>query len=107
MDSVRTDHADLIRDLSKLIETVGMEHLSDFFFDNVDETKGGVASRAANQLATTAEQLTAIDEVERWISENVADAGIEPNVVCLIWGYGAEQAKRDIEVALSRESPKS
>lgn len=101
LDNTKALYADLVATLTSEVEEVGMDSLDDYFMDVIDETRGHIASKAANKLEGAADQENAISQVENWFSDNISDQGAEIAVVCAIWGYGPERAPDEIRVEIA------
>jgi len=94
-------YSDLVEALTSEVDAVGFDKLEDYFLDVIDKARGHVASKAANQLDSSADQQAAITQVESWFSENVSNEGSEIAVLCAIWGYSNVQAAGDIRDAIA------
>lgn len=78
-------HGKFIAEVVAEVDAVGMDALSDFFYDIADEVKEGLGADASNFFESEAEQEDAIGEVEQWVADNVSNAGAEANVLAAIW----------------------
>lgn len=96
LDRIRVDHAALIADLVMEVALAGDDATSDFFFDASDSTKSHLGMEAANAIEDEDGQEEAISLVEKWVADNVANAGYETNVANVIWSRGVEQAAQSI-----------
>jgi len=93
-------HGDLIAEVVAEVEAVGMDALSDFFYDITDEVKDGLGADASNLLESEDEQEEALDQAEGWVADNVSNAGVEANVLAAIWSRNME-AVNDIRAELA------
>lgn len=93
---VKSNNGAIVGSLAAEIDAVGMDHLTDYFADVIDDMKGHFGANAANLLERDEDQEDAISSIENWFANNVSGQGSEIAVMCAIWAYGEDKATTDI-----------
>lgn len=87
-------HEPVIAALAAEVEAAGgVDALSEYFLEVTEGLKDALGAAAANILPLSKDQDHAIVLVERWVADNVANAGARANVLCDAYMQGIEDAK--------------
>lgn len=96
-ETIRQRHQGLADDLVKEI-VAAQKHDKDLYLDFEDgmwdiigDFKSRLGADAANDLEKTADQEVAIYLCEKWIADNVSNAGFDAWVSMMMWAYGPDE----------------
>src|SRR5574337_1436308 len=86
--------------IENLLQASDAATVRDAHWDLVDELKGALGSRAANDSSDDAcDQERRISEAESWVADNVSQAGDAATVAIAAWLYGFEGARLQLRAA--------
>ena len=76
--------------IDQLSVTIGdrVPELDDFFWEQLSELKGYLASNAANTCTSDEAQDNAIIEAEEWVTDNLSGKGLASDIAVVFWLNG-------------------
>lgn len=101
-ERIAANHAGLIRELVEEINrspAPARDAVEEMMDDVAADLKGEIGAMAANNVSDFAAE-SAISDVERWITDNIANASLDERVVAVLWARGIEEGVATIRDAL-------
>jgi hypothetical protein len=99
-DEVRTQHGELLAQLSDEIDGACFENFQDDAFDMWDETCDHFTAKASNRLENADDQTAAMAMIESVVSSTISRDSSHDLALIAVWAYGPEQAVDRIRVMI-------